>query len=86
MQTVWEGKKLPALQVARKKNLADQKSPIPPSRVKWSAPKATGLDIISTGIFPEEWSARVSSLYKNSVKCIDPTIYPPISVLNRSCG
>ena len=39
LQTVWEGKKIPAHQVARKKDLADQKSPIPPARVKWSAPK-----------------------------------------------
>ena len=35
------GKKYPAYQVARKKNLVDQKSPTPhpptPSRVKWSA-------------------------------------------------
>ena len=30
LQTVWEGKKFPAHQVARKKNLADQKSPPPP--------------------------------------------------------
>ena len=38
LQTVWEGKKFPAHQVARKKNLADQKSSTqPPSRVKWSA-------------------------------------------------
>ena len=29
LQTVWEGKKFPAHQVARKKNLADQKSPTP---------------------------------------------------------
>jgi len=35
------GKKFPAHQVARKKNLADQKSPTSPSRVKWSAPKLT---------------------------------------------
>ena len=35
-------KKYPAHQVAEKKKLADQKSPTPPppSRVKWSAPKA----------------------------------------------
>ena len=30
LQTVWEGKEFPALQVARKKNLADQKSPTTP--------------------------------------------------------
>ena len=32
------GKKYPAHQIARKKILADQKLPNPPSRVKWSAP------------------------------------------------
>ena len=33
------GKKYPVHQVARKKKLADQKSPTPPpSKVKWSAP------------------------------------------------
>jgi len=38
------GKKYPAHQVARKKNLADHKSPThPPSRVKWSAPKAVSV-------------------------------------------
>ena len=38
MQTVWEGKKIPAHKVARKKDRADQKSPIPPLRQELNGP------------------------------------------------
>ena len=40
IESLWgkKGKKYPAHQIARKKILDDQKSPPPPSRVKWSAP------------------------------------------------
>ena len=41
LQTVWEGKNFLPTRLLEKKNLADQKSPIPPSRVKWSAPYST---------------------------------------------
>ena len=44
LQSIWEGKKYPAHQVARKKILLTRNHPPSPLRVKWSAPNSSKLN------------------------------------------